>query len=116
MTPLSYYPHAPNTQGYVDVRLVERMWMDRFQFLMKEVTEAHWEDGKNEDEGRMFMLVLHPDTSGMAHVIGMVERFLEWVISQEKEVEFWKCEELAGWWREKEMEKKRDGYNHKDRK
>ncbi|KAI9782559.1 MAG: hypothetical protein M1839_004803 [Geoglossum umbratile] len=111
MTPLSYYPHAPNTQGYVDVRLVEKMWMDRFQFLMKEaseVAEVPRKGGKGGDEGRMFMLVLHPDTSGMAHVIGMVERFLEWVGTQGEGVEFWKCAELAGWWRDREM-RERDG-------
>ena len=91
--------------------------MDRFQFLMKEAAETYREDGKDEGEGRMFMLVLHPDTSGMAHVIGMVERFLEWVGSQGEAVEFWKCEELAGWWREKEVkENKRGGADHKGRK
>lgn len=112
MTPLSYYPHAPNTQGYVDVRLVERMWKDRFEFLVKEIVEAveaAEKDGRDEDEGRVFMLVLHPDTSGMAHVIGMVERFLRWVEGQGKEVEFWKCAEVAEWWRERELKKGRSG-------
>ncbi|KAH0539041.1 hypothetical protein FGG08_004387 [Glutinoglossum americanum] len=111
MTPLSYYPHAPNTQGYVDVRLIERMWKDRFEFLageIAEVAEDAEKNGKDEDEGRVFMLVLHPDTSGMAHVIGMVERFLRWVDDQ-GEVEFLKCAELAGWWREKEMGKRQKG-------
>lgn len=93
MTPLSYFPHAPNSHGYVDVRLIEQMWKDRFEWL--------WENGSGEqDEGGdfVFPLVLHPDCSGMAHVIGMVERTVKWL--KEKEgVEFWKYEDIASAWR-----------------
>jgi hypothetical protein len=55
----------------VDVPVIERMWMDRFEFLRSELAER---DG----EGMMvFPLVLHPDTNDMAHVIGMIERILK---------------------------------------
>ncbi|CAD0097262.1 unnamed protein product [Aureobasidium vineae] len=53
-------------ERFVDVRLIERMWMDRFEWLKSEV-----EDGR--EDMTIFALVLHPDTSGMAHVIGMIQ-------------------------------------------
>jgi hypothetical protein len=40
-------------------------------------------------------LVLHPDTSGMAHVVGMVKRFLEWLRGFGDEVEWCRYEEIA---------------------
>jgi len=87
-TPLSYYPHQANTAGYVDVRQVERMWMDRFNWLRSEV-----QDGK--EDLTVYGLILHPDTSGMAHVIGMLERFLVWLKSFGDEVEFMTCGDVA---------------------
>ena len=92
-TPLSYFPHVPNSQGYIDVRLIEQMWKDRFEWL--------WENGSgDDDEGGdfVFPLILHPDCSGMPYVIGMVERMIKWL--KEKEgVEFWKYEDIAREWR-----------------
>ncbi|KAL8832396.1 MAG: hypothetical protein Q9170_004897 [Blastenia crenularia] len=95
-TPLSYLPHVPNSHGYVDVRVIEQMWKDRFMWL--------WEHAHEEQEGTegkegitefIFPMVLHPDTSGMAHVIGMVERFLKWLRGWGPEVEFWRYEDIA---------------------
>ncbi|OBW66971.1 MAG: hypothetical protein AUREO_029610 [Aureobasidium pullulans] len=88
MTPMQFFPNVPNSQGFVDVRLIERMWMDRFEWLRSEV-----QDG--EEEMTIFALVLHPDTSGMAHVIGMIQRFLGWVQSFGDEVEFCTYEQIA---------------------
>ncbi|KAL8721875.1 MAG: hypothetical protein Q9181_007611 [Wetmoreana brouardii] len=104
-TPLSYLPHVQNSHGYVDVRVIEQMWKDRFVWL--------WENGE-EEEGEeeginefIFPIVLHPDTSGMAHVIGMIERFLIWLKGWGPEVEFWRYEDIA---REKrEKKEKRSG-------
>lgn len=93
MTPLVYFPHVPNSHGYVDVRLIEQMWKDRFEWL--------WENGSGgKDEGRdfVFPLILHPDCSGMAHVIGMIERMIKWLKEWEG-VEFWKYEDIAREWR-----------------
>jgi peptidoglycan/xylan/chitin deacetylase (PgdA/CDA1 family) len=87
MTPLQFFPHTPNSAGYVDVRVVERMWKDRFEWLRGEAAEG---------EDVVFGLVLHPDTSGMAHVVGMVGRFLEWLKSFGGEVEWCRYEEVAG--------------------
>lgn len=89
MTPLQFFPHRPNSAGYVDVRVVERMWMDRFEWLRSEAEE----EGDGSDI--VFSLILHPDTSGMAHVIGMVKRFLEWLKAFGDEVEWCRYEEIA---------------------
>ncbi|EMC97574.1 hypothetical protein BAUCODRAFT_456424 [Baudoinia panamericana UAMH 10762] len=94
-TPLQFYPHTVNSAGYVDVRVVERMWMDRLEWLRGEVAE---EDG----EMKVMSLVLHPDTSGMAHIIGMIERFLRWVLSLGEEVEFMRYEEIAAEYRRRQ--------------
>lgn len=51
-----------------------------------------------EDTNRevvVFPLILHSDTSGMAHVIGMVERILKWLKGWGGLVEFLTFEEIA---------------------
>lgn len=89
-TPMQFYPNNPNTQGYVDTRLIERMWKDRVDWLRREIRE------EGNDAGMKVMaIVCHPDTSGMAHIIGMIERFLIWLQSFGDEVEFVTCGELA---------------------
>ncbi|KAK3670493.1 hypothetical protein LTR78_009597 [Recurvomyces mirabilis] len=91
-TPLQFYPHTENSQGYVDVRVVERMWKDRVEWLLSEMAE---EAEEGEQEMKVFALVLHPDTSGMAHVIGMIQRFLQWLVSLGDKVEFLQYGEIA---------------------
>ncbi|EON62814.1 hypothetical protein W97_02039 [Coniosporium apollinis CBS 100218] len=93
MTPMQFWPHTENSHGYVDSRVIERMWMDRFDFLQSEM-----EDG-SEGETTIFPLVLHPDTSGMAHVLPMIERFLRWVQSRQDEVEFMTYSQIAETWK-----------------
>ncbi|KAL9601875.1 MAG: hypothetical protein Q9219_002228 [cf. Caloplaca sp. 3 TL-2023] len=100
-TPLSYLPHVPNSHGYVDVRVIEQMWKDRFTWLWDHAHEE--QDTVMGQEGKLdgttcdfvFPIVLHPDTSGMAHVIGMVERFLGWLKGWGDEVEFWRYQDIA---------------------
>lgn len=93
MTPLQFFPNTPNSAGYVDVRVVERMWMDRSEWLRSEIA-----DGR--DDMTVFSIIIHPETSGMAHVIGMIERFLRWIQSfGENEVEFLTYEQIAEEWR-----------------
>ncbi|KAF1839225.1 polysaccharide deacetylase [Decorospora gaudefroyi] len=98
MTPLQFYPHTPNSQGYVDVRVVENMWKDKFEWVRSEVR-----DELGEKDVCVFPLVLHPDTSGMAHVIGMVERVVRWFKDWEGvgEVEFCTYGEVAREWRDR---------------
>jgi peptidoglycan/xylan/chitin deacetylase (PgdA/CDA1 family) len=97
MTPLQFYPNTPNSQGYVDVRVVERMWKDKFQWVMGERGDL------GEKDMMIFPLVLHPDTSGMAHVIGMVERVIKWLKTWEGEVEFCTYEDVAREWKGKNV-------------
>lgn len=93
MTPMQFLPHVHNSQGYTDTRLIENMWKDRFLWIRE-----------NEEEP-VFPVLMHPDTSGMAHVIGMMERFLGWLRGWEGagEVEFCQSGEVARWWREKQL-------------
>ena len=51
----------------------------------------------------VFPLVLHPDTSGMAHVVGMLERVIKWLKGLEEEgvVEWCQYADVAGEWRER---------------
>jgi peptidoglycan/xylan/chitin deacetylase (PgdA/CDA1 family) len=95
MTPLQFWPHTPNSQGYVDVRVIENMWKDKFEWIRSEVDEM------DEKDIMVFPLVLHPDTSGMAHVIGMIERYVKWLQGWGKEVEFCTYEEAAREWKGK---------------
>jgi len=97
MTPMQFLPHVHNSQGYTDTRLIENMWKDRFLWIRE-----------NEEEP-VFPVLMHPDTSGMAHVIGMMERFLGWLRGWERtgEVEFCQSGEVARWWREKELSTRR---------
>ena len=100
MTPLSFLPHTPNSHGYVDIRSLEQMWKDRFIWLR--------ENGPNDDcetNDFLFPLILHPDTSGMPHVIAMVERILTWVRGWGDEVEFWRYEDIAKEFRHSQKKK-----------
>ena len=99
MTPLQFWPHTPNSQGYVDVRVVENMWRDKLEWLRSEVED----EGLAEDDMCVFPLVLHPDTSGMAHVVGMLERVIKWLKGLEEEgvVEWCQYADVAGEWRER---------------
>ena len=92
MTPLQFFPNTHNSAGYVDVRVVERMWKDRFEWLQRETADG-------DEQMKVFGMIIHPDTSGMAHVIGMIERFLLWVKSFGEEVEFLTYTEIAQEWK-----------------
>jgi hypothetical protein len=95
MTPLQFWPHVTNSQGYVDARVIENMWKDKFEWIRNEVEDL------SENDMMVFPLVLHPDTSGMAHVIGMIERVVKWLQGWGGEVEFCTYEEAAREWKEK---------------
>ena len=62
--------------------------MDRFEFLGSEMEDTN-------GEMVVFPLILHPDTSGTAHVIGMVEMVLKWLKWWGGLVEFLTFEEIA---------------------
>lgn len=102
MTPLQFWPHTPNSQGYVDVRVIENMWKDKFEWIRSELQEESAQaQGKESSDVFVFPLVLHPDTSGMAHVIGMVERVVKWLQGWGSDVEFVTYEAAAAEWKAK---------------
>ncbi|CAI7611322.1 hypothetical protein N7533_010223 [Penicillium manginii] len=95
MTPMQFLPHTENSQGYVDVRVIENLWRDRFLWI------------RDNEEEPVFPVLMHPDTSGMAHVIGMLERTLSWLKEWEREgeVEFLQTGQIARWWKNKMLSK-----------
>jgi hypothetical protein len=95
MTPMQFLPHAPNSHGYVSPTSIETMWKDRFEFL--------YSDGDGLGGGDfIFPLVLHPDTSGMAHIIGMIDRVISWLKSKGEEVVFMKYGDCASEWKSRQ--------------
>ena len=101
MTPMQFLPAAPNSHGYVSANSIMDMWKERFEFLYHEY-DLDDENGKGSLGGKgdfIFPLVLHPDTSGMAHVIGMIDRMIAWLKSRGEEVEFCKYEDVAREWK-----------------
>ncbi|OAA60073.1 hypothetical protein ISF_06084 [Cordyceps fumosorosea ARSEF 2679] len=102
MMPMMYLPHLANSMGYVSTRVVEQMWKDKFTWL--------WEEGCKEGGEAMdfvFPILVHPDVSGLAHVIGMIDRFIQWVKGFGEAVEFCKCEDIAEAWLAEQQKKKR---------
>lgn len=98
MTPMQYWPHTANSGGYVDARVIEHMWKERFEFLLTE-QQQDADTIKSKDSMTVFPLVLHPDTSGMAHVLPMIERFLKWAQEKGDVVEFITYGEAAERWK-----------------
>ncbi|TVY45032.1 Peptidoglycan deacetylase [Lachnellula subtilissima] len=96
MTPMQFLPAAPNSHGYVSAGSIMEMWKSRFNFLYNEFDEEERVAGKG---GFIFPLVLHPDTSGMAHIIGMIDQMIAWLKERGDEVEFCKYEDVAMEWR-----------------
>jgi peptidoglycan/xylan/chitin deacetylase (PgdA/CDA1 family) len=92
MMPLQYLPHLANSMGYVSTRVVEQMWKDKFVWL--------WENSEEGGESAdfIFPLLMHPDTSGMAHIMGMAERVVSWLKGLGDSVEFCTHEQIAGTW------------------
>lgn len=90
MMALQYFPHLDNSHGHVDARVVEQRWKDMFLWL--------WENARMEgprDGSYVFPILMHPDTSGMAHVIGMVDRFIGWLAEWGDSVQFVTFEGIA---------------------
>lgn len=93
MMPLQYLPHLANSCGYVATRVVEQMWKDKFLWL--------WDHGRKEggeSADFVFPLLIHPDTSGLAHIIGMIDRFVGWLRGFGEAVQFCRHEDVARAW------------------
>jgi uncharacterized protein YcgI (DUF1989 family)/peptidoglycan/xylan/chitin deacetylase (PgdA/CDA1 family) len=95
MMPLQYLPHLANSMGYVSTRVVEQMWKDKFLWLWENAADSE----KTFDTADfIFPILMHPDTSGMAHIIGMAERVISWLQSWGDVVEFSTHEDIARDW------------------
>ena len=77
------------------------MWTSRFDYLYNEYDASERASGEGKGDF-VFPLVLHPDTSGMAHVIGMIDNMIGWLRSRGEEVSFCTFESVAKEWREKQ--------------
>ncbi|KIW03587.1 hypothetical protein, variant [Verruconis gallopava] len=100
MMPLQYLPHLANSMGYVSTRVVEQMWKDKFLWLCENspVVAAAGADEKQVSQF-VFPILIHPDVSGMAHIIGMVERVVQWLLAfGQDQVQFCTHEQIATEW------------------
>ncbi|KAK5557932.1 hypothetical protein LTR46_004110 [Exophiala xenobiotica] len=102
MMPMQYLPHLANSMGYVSTRVVEQMWKDKFMWL--------WDNASVSTEGSamadfVFPILMHPDTSGMSHIIGMSERFITWLQGFGDSVTFSKHEDIATEWLAEQKQK-----------
>jgi hypothetical protein len=98
MTPMQFWPHTSNSHGYVPATAVEAMWIERLEFLLREMKEESHEESR--DDMMVFPIILHPDTSGMAHIIPMIERFVKTVQAKGDKVEFMKYGDCALQWKQ----------------
>jgi NAD(P)-dependent dehydrogenase (short-subunit alcohol dehydrogenase family) len=100
-TPMGFFPHTENTQGYISVDVVERMWWDRFEWLWE---NECWADDENSDYGSIFPLIWHPESIGRSHIIGMADRFVRKLVdkmkqAEEGEIVFDRMETVADSWK-----------------
>jgi len=93
---MQFLPAAPNSHGYVSANSIMEMWKARFNFLYHEYDDEGGENGRGDF---LFPLILHPDTSGMAHIIGMIDRMISWLKSRGDEVDFCRFEDVAREWK-----------------
>jgi hypothetical protein len=94
MTPMQFIPAAPNSHGFVSPVQIENNWKARFEYLYNEAMET--------GEGFLFPIVLHPDTSGMAHVIGMIDRTIQWLKGKGGDVQFVTYGQCAAEWKSRQ--------------
>lgn len=73
-TPLCFYPHTETTHGYVSVDVIEKMWLDRFEWLWE--NESFLDEGPGAGYGSVFPVILHPECAGRSHIVGMLDRFI----------------------------------------
>ena len=74
MMALQYLPHLPNSMGYVSTRVIEQMWEDKFMWRLENYSEDVGYLG--EEMSFVLPILMHPDTSGIAHILGMSERVI----------------------------------------
>src|SRR3979490_762667 len=65
LPPMMFIKNSPNSHGFVNPRDIERMWMDQFDWVYREMDYA------------VFTMTVHPDVSGRPGVLMMHERIIE---------------------------------------
>ncbi|RMZ86612.1 hypothetical protein DV736_g6162, partial [Chaetothyriales sp. CBS 134916] len=103
MTPLGFYPYSANTQGYVSVDVVEKMWWDRFDWLWE--NECWIDEGPGQGFGSVFPMILHPESAGRAHIVGMIDKFIAKLVARTRvamnsEITFETFESVARSWKD----------------
>ncbi|KAI1761485.1 polysaccharide deacetylase family protein [Hypoxylon sp. FL1150] len=103
MMPLQYLPHLSNSMGYVSTRVVEQMWKDKFMWLWENAPRTENEGEEDSERANasvdfVFPILMHPDTSGMSHIIGMSERVITWLQGWGDTVQFCRHEDIARDW------------------
>ncbi|MBL1406500.1 MAG: polysaccharide deacetylase [Rhizobiales bacterium] len=68
LPPMMFMKAAPNSHGFVDPHVIERMWRDQFDWVYREM-----------DYG-VVTFTIHPDVSGKPHVLMMLERLYNHII------------------------------------
>lgn len=98
MTPMQFFQHIPNSAGYIGTTTIEQMWKDRFVWLFNETAASM--NYSDKPTSFIFPVLLHPDTSGMAHIVGMVDRMIGWLQDWGACVQFMRHDEIAMEWLE----------------
>ncbi len=65
LPPMMFIKNSPNSHGFVDPRVIERLWTDQFDWMYREM-----------DYG-VFPFTIHPDVSGRPQVLLMLERVFD---------------------------------------
>lgn len=104
LTPLGFYPYLASTQGYVSVDVVEKIWWDRFEWLWE--NESWLDEEPGTDYGSIYPLIWHPEGTGRAHIIGMIDKFISKLVAKVRgagpgEITFDTMEQVATSWKDR---------------
>lgn len=89
LPPMMFIKGAANSQGFVSPHDIERLWLDQFDWVYREMDYA------------VFPITIHPDVSGRPQVLLMLERLIDY-ISGHDGVAWVTMEEIAARFRERE--------------
>jgi peptidoglycan/xylan/chitin deacetylase (PgdA/CDA1 family) len=104
LTPMGFYPHTASTQGYMSVGVVEKMWLNRFNWLWEQ--ESWIGEDSDSDWETVYPLILPPECSGRSHTAGMLDHFIEELTAKmrqadQAEITFETMQSVAKSWKER---------------
>lgn len=67
LPPMLFMKASPNSHGFVDPHVIERLWRDQFDWVYRELDYA------------VFPITIHPDVSGRPQVLLMLERLIDYI-------------------------------------